>query len=194
MNNVAIFGSACDPITLHHLRLAELVTMKTGMPVWVMPCFHHRFGKDKRLVDPVHRWAMTCLAAINRACMIPCSFELTQRHCGSMYSTLKGLKLLGNNFHVVIGMDNANKVETEWDHGSDLIREYPFIIFGRQGEAPCATWFNKEPHITMHTDYHLSSTDVRDAIARGDYDFAKAHLCPEVWSYIQREGLYGYHD
>jgi hypothetical protein len=35
---IAIFGSACDPISNHHLRLGELVTMKTGMPVWIMPC------------------------------------------------------------------------------------------------------------------------------------------------------------
>jgi nicotinate (nicotinamide) nucleotide adenylyltransferase len=194
MDRVAIFGSACDPISLHHMRLAEVVTMKTGMPVWIMPCYHHRFNKDSRLAPVHHRWAMTCLSTLNRACMSPCSFEIEQQQSGSMYATLRSMKVLGKKFHIIVGMDNANKVETEWAHGVDLVREYPFIVFGRMGEIPKADWFRKEPHVLMETDYHMSSTDIRDAIKRGDYAFAESHLCPEVWNYIKREGLYGYHD
>jgi nicotinic acid mononucleotide adenylyltransferase len=94
----------------------------------------------------------------------------------------------------MIGMDNANIVETEWDHGSDLIQEYPFMVFGSPGRSTLRHWFNKEPHITMHTDYHTSSTRFGRLSLVAIMTLLTAHLCPEVWSYIKRERLYGYHD
>jgi len=92
----------------------------------------------------------------------------------------------------ILGMDNANVIESKWDHGSLLIQENPFIVFEREGINPEVSWFTQLPHRVFPMKCNLSSTAIRDAIKNGDYNFAQSHLNPAVWDYIKENELYGY--
>jgi len=192
----AIFGSGCNPTGLHHELMARLVFQKTGLPTWIMPCYRHLFSKDSELIESSHRWNMLTLACEDWEIMRAFDWEIAHRHDGSMYSTMQQLvqEYPDVKFHIVIGMDNANIIETKWIHGNLLIQEFPFIVLRRDGCPETADWFNHEPHQVFDFENDASSTDIRTAIREGRNDFAAAHLDSKVWDYIKNGGLYGYHE
>lgn len=195
MNEIALLGGSFDPISLHHEKICKTIFETTGMPTWVMPCWHHRFDKGTRLVKAKDRWEMVQLAADQKwEWMFPFGWEIALKHNGSMFQTIAKLKKVYPNhrFHIVIGMDNANVIEEQWNEGKTLIQENPFIVLERNGVIPATDWFTKSPHRVFPLDSDLSSTVIRDAIANGNYEFAKQHLALNVWKYIQEKGLYGY--
>lgn len=190
-DHVALFGGACDPLTVAHGIICDAVANKTGWPVWMMPCWGHKFGKQPTPAE--HRWSMLQrLADINKN-IIPFEWEIARKHTGSMYETLQSLRSTFpyTTFHVVIGMDNANSIH-EWDRGDKLIEEYPFIVSTRKGYEAVEGWFLQEPHMLVEVDIELSSTTIRKAIENGDYEFAKRSVSSTIWEYIQEHKLYGY--
>jgi nicotinate (nicotinamide) nucleotide adenylyltransferase len=191
MLNIALFGGGFDPISLHHEKIAETVKEKTGMSTWTMPCYGHLFSKDSRLESAEHRWNMVSLTKDwrNDDVIIPFDWEIKHKHTGSMFETIQSLKKEYKDitFHIVIGMDNANLIEEKWHHGSLLIKENPFIVFEREG-SDAALWTKQ--HKVYKMDYNLSSTEIRDAIKRQDFEFAEQHLNPAVFSYIKTNNLY----
>jgi nicotinate (nicotinamide) nucleotide adenylyltransferase len=196
MADVALLGGGLDPISLHHEEMVDQVRNLTGMPTWVMPCYGHLFAKASRLTDSFHRLNMVLKTAENRRddFFVPFDWEIKNQHSGSMYETVNQLKceFPDLTFHIVIGMDNANLITTNWDRGNLLIQENPFIVFDREGIDRNATWFLEAPHNVYPMDYGLSSTAIRNAIQNGDYEFASSHLNPGVWQYIKTNKLYGY--
>lgn len=190
---VAIFGGGFDPISKHHERIAELACNQNhNLHVWLMPCWGHMFAKAKRLAPAEHRLKMIELVAKENIAAF--GWDIYKQHFGSMYESMQELYEIfpSHEFSLVIGMDNANVIETKWDRGSQLIQRHPFIVFERAGEAPTTDWFLKSPHKAYPLDYNLSSTAIREAIQQGNHDFAQEHLSPSVWQYIVDKKLYGY--
>lgn len=178
-------------MTIAHEAIAKAVHQHTGMPVWMMPCFGHLFGKK---VSPAeHRWAMLELVAPNHRYMSLCDYEIRTEASGAMYDTLKAFDELYPDitFHVVIGMDNANSV-FQWHRGEELIHERPFIVMGRFGVQPTTDWYCHPPHTYIPMKIGLSSTDVRGGVESGKHKCAKSLVSPAVWDYIVQHDLYGY--
>lgn len=193
MRDVALLGGGFDPITSAHEELGKIVHAKTNFPVWMMPCFQHLYGKE--LASPLHRFHMVDLVANQyRSWMYAFDFEIQRKHSGSMYETFRNLQIQypKTKFHIVIGTDNANDIEEKWDRGAALIAEVPFIVVGRKGKEAKCDWFLKPPHLYLELDYEMSSTDIREAIETGRYEWAAMNLNYEVWDYIQQHGLYGH--
>jgi nicotinate (nicotinamide) nucleotide adenylyltransferase len=196
MRNVALLGGGLDPISIHHEVMVDETEANADMPTWVMPCYGHLFAKGSRLTDSNHRWAMVEETAKQRQddIFVPFKWEIEHRHSGSMYETISHLKQECPDvlFHIVIGMDNANVIETKWDRGNILIQENPFIVFEREGVYKTADWFLQSPHKVIPLRYDVSSTVIREAIQKGEYSFAERNLNPAVWDYIRTNNLYGY--
>lgn len=189
---VIIFGGGFDPITTGHLRVAQTVHRETGFPIWAMPCYEHRWGKE--MASPIHRMFMIkTVAAQHRPWLSMCDFEIKNKHNGSMYKTISMLREEHPNldFHILIGMDNANKIK-EWDRGEELADTVPFIVVSRPTYEQETDWFLLPPHRYIEVDYDISSTSVREAIENGNHDWARANLDQLVWEYIQARKLYGY--
>ena len=186
MDEVAIFGGAFDPISIHHEEIAKA----TGMPTWIMPCYKHLFNKNSRLIDSSHRLQMVKLVESDQ--LKACDWEVVNKHSGSMYETLTQLKKQYPSliFHIVLGMDNANLVKEKWHCGEKLIQENKFIIFTRKGYEPSVDWISD--HKILEPKHDLSSTMIRNAINNKNYKFAQEHLNPLVWDYICQNKLYGY--
>lgn len=190
--DIALLGGGFDPITLGHELMAKLVRNNTQFPVWVMPCFAHKFGKE--LAAPVHRLTMVDLVARQYSPWF-CAFDYEIRNMsdGAMIDTLDALTIdyPDTKFHPCIGMDNANRIE-EWQDWERLIVEYPFIVVGRGGVKAEKDWFMKPPHRFIDNDLPISSTEVRTAIEEKRYRWASGTLNYAVWDYIKQHGLYGY--
>ena len=192
MSKIAIFGSAFNPIGLHHQHMAEEVHDLLDMPVWMMPCFRHRFAKGDHLVDTSHRWNMACEVCNEFDFMFPCDWEIIHMHDGAMSATMQGLsRVKRHDYHIIIGSDNANDID-KWYDWKTLIRTYPFIVFERPGHPLHVEWPKQQPHIVIPFGECMSSSAIRDAIVEDDIDFAKKHLHPKVWDYIVTGKLYGY--
>lgn len=191
-SNIALFGGAFDPPTIAHELIGQVVYDKTGMSVLYMPCWSHTFGKHPS--EAFHRLQMISIKSKKNPFMISWSWEIDNKHNGSMYETLKFLNTLypKTKFHIVIGMDNANVI-FDWDRGNLLIQENPFIVFKRNGYESKVDWFTKSPHLSINSEnIIISSTDVRNAIKNKNYDLAKSLVSEEVWSYIVVNRLYDY--
>lgn len=192
-NRVAIYGGGFDPITLAHENVARMVWAELGVPVWTMPCFGHLFGK--KLTPAYHRWAMLLMAAQERghSFIVPCDWELRNQHSGSMFETLGALSREnpGKMFELVMGMDNANVIH-RWHRGEELVATYPCIVVGRGGIKPLTEWYLNPPHHFIPSKMDISATDIRQAVEKGDHEFAERHLRRDVWEYIKDYRLFGY--
>lgn len=188
----ALFGGGFNPIGLHHEEIADLIFEEIGIKTFMMPCYSHLFDKNSELAEPIDRLSMVALSS--KKSIVPFSYEIQQKHNGSMYQTVEKLnqRLPNVVFYIVIGMDNANIMEEKWMHGKELIEENPFIVLHRKGVEPATDWFLKPPHRVLETNNDCSSTEIRKAIQNGDYEFVEQNLNPEVWKYIKEKKLYGY--
>ena len=193
--NVALFGGGFNPIANHHQLMAQEIWKKTGMNTWLMPCYDHLFAKNSLLIDSYHRWNMVTEVSHDFSYMTACSWEIDRHHNGTMFDTLSGLTgtYTHLNFHIVIGMDNANIIRTKWKMGQYLIETYPFIVMGTKDQQE-DDWFLQEPHRFIPFDYPVHSSAIRKAIEDGDHDFAKKHTHPSVWGYITSGRLYEYEE
>lgn len=187
---VALLGGAFDPITLGHELMAKAVFRHTELPVWVMPCYEHRFGKQ--MANTRHRLTMCKLVSNqHREWMTTFSFEIEHELKGSMYETIRMLRVEypKTKFRIVVGMDNANQI-TSWDRGAALINEVPFIVVGRGKFQPVTDWFMKQPHLYIPNDCPVQAREIREAIKNRHLTLAKNMLNPRVWDYIIEHGVY----
>lgn len=197
MDRIALLGAGFNPIARHHELIGRTVWRETGMKTFFMPCYRHRYAKDSELIPAPHRWNMVMEVTndpANQDIMTAFDFEIARRHDGSMFDTVSLLKVSNPNieFHLVVGMDNANEIETEWHNGSQLIRMCPFIVVECAGVTPATDWFNHAPHRVLPFHSTVHSKQIRTAIQEGRHEFARQHLHPRVWDYITMGHLYGY--
>ena len=195
-DKLAVFGTGCNPIGLHHEKIAQSIWDKFKMKTWIMPCSTHRFEKNSELVDAVFRWEMACHGCNDKEFMIPLDYEYKKQSTGSTFETMKELSQMMSKkqLFVVIGMDNANIIESKWHRGKELIKKFPFIVIKRSGVDQEVDWFEKEPHLIVELESEGSSSQIRKAIKDGDYSLAKSMLNENVWNHIKIEKLYGYKD
>lgn len=190
---LAVFGSGCNPIGLHHKRIAKAIWDELRIKTWIMPCAKHRFEKNSELIETKYRWDMACAACSGINHMVPLDYEYRKEHNGSTIETMEALSQMADmQLFVVIGMDNANIIESKWHRGQELIERFPFIVVKRKGVEQAADWFEKEPHQIIEVDSDGSSSQIRQAIKDGDHKLACRMLDPAVWDYIKKEKLYGY--
>lgn len=198
IKNIALFGGAFNPITVGHQATALAVVANTGMELWYMPCYDHRFGKE---LLPIRHRSMMCHFASNETNQIlqqmfdVNTFEADIQHNGSTYEMLKKLEEQypkeRYRFHVVIGMDNANQID-KWHNSEQLIEEYSFIVMTRGGSESEVDWYKNEKHQLVEIGWKGSSTDFRELMAQKNYKKAKTLVSTNVWSYIRAEKLYGF--
>jgi nicotinic acid mononucleotide adenylyltransferase len=180
------------------MAAAMAVYAQTGLPVWFLPCYSHRFGKE--MAGPWDRYEM-CDAVRKGLCNTNCQEfytwrkELDLKHEGSTYELLENLRVSEPEyrFHLIVGSDNVDDILTKWHKGVELIREHPLVIVNRPGYVPTNVYTVMGLRIQqVELGFPIASTDFRKAMARGDYAVARRLVLPAVWDYVVERGLYGY--
>jgi nicotinate-nucleotide adenylyltransferase len=153
--------------------------------VWLLPAFSHPFGKALASFD--HRVRMCELAAadLDATRVKVCTAEAdlaSDPLVGKTARTLEHLasKFLDTRFALIIGTDVLHETVKwyRWERVRELAR---IIVVGRQGHPEGAGLAPLLPPV--------SSTDVRDHLARGE---DVSDLVPrKVLEYIAANGLYG---
>jgi nicotinic acid mononucleotide adenylyltransferase len=166
------------------------------MRTWFMPCHKHKFGKDSELIDSGHRWNMVQEVTNQYPDqMLAFDWEIARQFDGSMWTAMDELERNNGDqydFHIVIGMDNANIVETKWHQGDFLVQRFPFIVIERAGVERSVKWIDEKQHTVIPFCQRISSSEIRECVAAGKHDFAKKHLNDRVWDYIMAGQLYGH--
>jgi nicotinate-nucleotide adenylyltransferase len=177
---IALLGGSFNPPHLGHLDAAVFVHEKLGDDeVWLMPSFHHPFGKA--MVDFAHRVRMCELLAQRAGPWLKVS--QVERDVGGDGRTIDTLKYLlprhpGAGFRLVLGSDIVSDLP-KWKSWDEIQRLVEVTVLNRAG-------FPYEKAVGPPLS-DVSSTEVRAAVANGE----RPKLMPaEVLEYIQTHELY----
>jgi len=179
---VALLGGSFNPPHVGHAMAAWWALETQGVDeVWLLPSFRHPFGKP--LAPWEDRVGMCELAVAALRGVRVCAAEAELEGDPLVGKTARTLEHLvanhpGHRFALIVGADLL--AETAKWYRFDRVRELARIIaVGRQGYAPVPG----TPALPA-----VSSTAIRDAIARGEG--VSGLLSRRVVDYIAERGLY----
>lgn len=179
---VACLGGSFNPPHLGHALLAlSVLAVEDVDALWVLPCNDHPFAKS--LAPLHHRMAMCALAfaplggqvhVLDVESLLPTpSYSVqTMRALRELYPSLQPRWIIGSDILSELSL---------WREPDELARLAPFIVIPRAGHPGTGTLDVALPEI--------SSTDVRDRLARGQS--VRGSIDRHVLRYVQAQGLYG---
>ena len=179
---VAVFGGSFNPPHVAHvLAVVYALSVAPIDEVLIVPVYQHPFAKE--LMSFEDRLAM-CEAAMS---WIPrTTISVVERDLGGDSLTLRTLTRLSQDhpewrMRLLVGADVLADLP-KW-HRFDKIAEIaPPIVLGRAGVTTDAAPLPVLPKV--------SSTEVREALSRGDYEAVRPLLPARVLAYIEEHGLY----
>lgn len=183
---IGIFGGSFNPPHVGH-TLATLWALQTHPidQVWWVPTYQHAFSKE--LVPFDHRLAMCKLAVehINNV-----EINTIEQQLGGESRTIDTIKALrelhpDTDFWLIVGGDILNETD-HWKNWDELITLVRLLVVGREGfdlDKPDPGEPFRLPDV--------SSTSIRDALSRFDYNALGPWLPRKVIDYITLNELYG---
>lgn len=179
---VAFFGGSFNPPHIAHvLAVVYALSVEAIDEVLVVPVFRHPFAKE--LADFEERLEM-CRLAVG---WIPgARVSDVERELGGESRTLRTLEHLAAvhpdwRMRLLVGADVLADLP-KW-HRFDRIAEIaPPIVLGRAGVAAASA-----PEAVLPK---ISSTEIREALAAGDFDSVAPRMPAAVVDYIKRTGTY----
>ena len=205
---VALYGGAFNPIHNDHIGVAKFVLETSGEfdEVWLLPAFHHMYGKD--MASPENRLEMCRLAAECDKRIKVFDYEIRNKMAGETYNLFKRLKEEKEltekyQFSMIIGLDNANTFD-KWVNYEELERIARFVVVPRVGVVRDVdvNWYLKPPHVFLNAEKNkignLSSTEVRNLFKKLKkvrnkgriHEEILRKIDPKVFDYIHKNNLY----
>jgi len=217
---IALYGGTFDPVHLGHLevarRISELfeIDQVVFIPAQIAP---HKVGRA--VTEPIHRYAMLALATQDERFFRVSTVELSAPEKPYTVETLtRFCETLGETARLffVMGADSWEEITTwrEWErvltmtdhivvsrlgyelpveHVTEAVRERIVDVRGANREHVESELKRSEGprvYLTDAAKVKLSATDVRAAVARGDFESLGALVAPAVAEYIRKYGLY----
>lgn len=202
MKRIGIFGGSFNPIHLGHTALAASIC-EQGLvdEVWMMVSPQNPLKQNLELLDENMRLEMVRLAVADYPMLQACDFEFHLPRPSYTYHTLEALRKAypDHAFSLIVGEDNWQHFN-RWYRGDDILRDTTLIVYPRSEQATSDDARHRQglksirkAEVRTH-DFELpllpySSTEVRDAVARGKDISAMVH--PDVAAYIRDRGVYG---
>ena len=186
---IGLLGGSFNPVHSGHMMLAAYLT-QWGIvdKVWLTLSPRNPLKDPAGLLPDTKRLAMLTIATKGAARIETCDIELSMPQPNYTIATLDLLaqRYPGKRFKLVIGSDNW-RIFDSWKDSQRILDDYGVIVYPRPGyPIPEGHVDGMETVHPMMVD--ISSTQVRDAIARGrDMTF---FLPPGVYNYIVSNKLY----
>jgi nicotinate-nucleotide adenylyltransferase len=180
--NVAVFGGSFNPPHVAHVLACALVlAMEDVDRVLVVPAFRHPFGKP--LAEYEERVTMCRLAF---AGMPAVEVSRVEQELGGESRTLRTVEHLASahpdwKLRLVVGADILNEAP-RWFGFDAIAKLAPLIVVGRAGVDARGAGPSLLPEV--------SSTRVRESIARGAWEEAGRVVPRAVLAHIRARGLY----
>ena len=180
---VGVFGGSFNPPHIAHVLACAVVLSTEEVDVLlVVPAFRHPFGKP---LEPFDDRVTMCELAV--AWMPHVEISRIEEELGGESRTLRTLEHLSKAhpdyaLRLVIGADVLADAP-RWFGFQAIAELAPPIVLGRAGVHV--------PHPGPALLPDVSSTRVREAIARGDWDEAAKLVPRKVLAHIRARGLYG---
>lgn len=191
----AIFGGVFDPVHRGHLALIDDLSASGRFDgVLFVPSFHppHKGNRARASYDD--RVAMLQLALKARNHYLVSRIESELNSPGYTLNVVRGLKkrFPAAKFSFIIGADNIADMKN-WHRPEEVLHEVHVIAGARPGFDPQQmSRFPADSIEYVRTrEVDISSSDVRDSIARGVSPAELAEMVPEpVAQYILERKLY----
>ena len=183
----AIFGGTFDPIHSAHLEMARQAADQFQLDrVLFIPAGN---PPHKHADTPFeHRYRMVELACAADPRFVASRLEEGNEKSYSIH-TIERIKAANaeatDALCFIIGSDAFAEIQT-WRRWEDVIRAVEFIVVARPGYE-IAGPPGARVHRLETVELPVSSSDIRDALARGE---RRAALPPAVADYIREKGLY----
>jgi nicotinate-nucleotide adenylyltransferase len=181
-SNVAVFGGSYNPPHVGHvLACALLAAVEEVDRILVVPTFRHPFAKA---LAPFEDRLRMCELAMGELARVTVS--RVEEEIGGESRTLRTLEHLHAahpdwRLRLVIGADILTEAP-RWFGFESIVKLAPPIVLARAGvEAP-----GQGPPLLPR----VSSTQVREALGRGDFETARHFVPRAVLAHIRARGLY----
>jgi nicotinate-nucleotide adenylyltransferase len=203
-----VFGGTFDPIHVGHLDVADAARRALALDqVQVMPARWppHRAAPA---ASAAHRFAMAVLAVQDREGLVVSDFDMESEGPSYTSGTLNRLSVRGidiASLFFITGADAFRDIAS-WKDYPRLLDRTHFVVVSRPGcaapalrqalseladrmiETPCAIPSRPGIFLVDAPTAPVSSTDVRDRLARGES--IDGLVPPAVKRYIERQDLY----
>lgn len=194
---IGIYGGAFDPVHRGHLEPADAVARKLQLDcLYYVPSRRSPFPEKGHPTDSRHRVAMLALALAGREDRIVSLCELDAPEPSYTIDTVRTFRRShpGDSLHLLMGADALAGLP-RWKDPDEIARACRICAFPRQGEdleavvaRPELVPFRSSILIFDEVRVKISSTDVREAAARGESLAGRTPAAVE--EYIRKQGLY----
>ncbi len=217
---IAVYGGTFDPVHVGHAAVARNLLELFGLDeVIFVPAFVAPHKRGRKVSPAFDRHAMLALATQGEESLRISTVELSAPERPYTVETLERFgETLGETARLffVMGADSWEEITTwrEWervlaltdqlvvtrpgyelptDHVTEAVRERIVDVRGAErGRVEDELEQNEGPRIylTDAVNVKMAATDVRAAVARGDWDALDELVVPAVAEYIRKYGLY----
>jgi nicotinate-nucleotide adenylyltransferase len=217
---IAIYGGTFDPVHVGHAAVARSLLQLFGLDeVLFVPAYVAPHKRDRKVSPAFDRHAMLALATQGEERFRISTIELSAPERPYTVETLtKFRETLGETARLffVMGADSWEEITTwrEWErvlaltdqlivtrpgyelpveHVTEAVRERIVDVrafAGGRVEDELKRAEGPRIYLTDAVNVEASATDVRAAVARGDWDALDELVVPAVAEYIRKYGLY----
>jgi nicotinate-nucleotide adenylyltransferase len=184
----AIFGGTFDPIHSAHLEMARRAADQYRLDrVLFIPAGNPPHKRAEASFEQRYRMVELACAADPRFVA-----SRLEEGAGKSYSidtigrVIAGTAGANSALFFIIGSDAFAEIQT-WRRWEDVVRAVEFIVVARPGHE-IADPSGARVHRLDSVELPVSSSDIRDALARGE---TPAELPPAIADYIRDHRLYG---
>lgn len=164
-----IYGGSFNPIHNGHIALARHLLHEAELDeIWFVVSPQNPFKVQQQLLADDKRLLLVRQALAPYPQLVASDFEFSLPRPSYMWHTLQGMSAQwpDRELHLIIGADNWLCFD-RWYHADDIRRNYPIIIYPRQGYDITAADLPQGVRMVNTPLYNVSSTEIRADIAAG---------------------------
>lgn len=192
---IGIYSGSFNPVHEGHIALCDYLVQEGVVDeVWLIrsPLNPLKANTANTLAPDEDRQKMLELAIEGHRGLKVCCIEDTLPKPNYTINTLQALQKLfpGEEFHLIVGMDNW-LIFDHWRAYDTILNDFHLIVYPRPGykEETIEALKDLTSHVRIvdAPQYDISSTEIREAIAKGE---ETKLMNSKVLEYIKEKSLY----
>lgn len=193
---IGIFGGSYNPPHKMHLDIALDLVNKGYLDKIIFVPTGSKYKYKTNLLSDEHRLEMLMLTIKNDARLTISDYELkdevvytceTLAHFREVYPD--------DEIYFICGADNLSYMD-KWKNGLEILEKYKILVIDRKTNnlksiLKQLSKYRKNIVVASIKARDVSSTEIRELIANGDYKSLEKYLDKDVIEYIKKNKLYG---